>query len=271
MKIPLTFSWCWKRKYNILLLEEFFTSYMTILVEPFYPYHADMKSGRHVYCWKTYCLLVTRHIISVIEPIREDVNKIISCATLWCNIFKELPWLGKQVNISWYEPIRNGIRRPVVLSGLSLFLKRHLTIQSMEPPSWQSWFFDTNLTLNWISTSIFQNFLMLFQHPIKHVVISMLNVEILTSNRCRNEILSSLNTFSMLFQCWNCPLGSSSFSLVPCPKWMLLIMAFHKTQSQGGMKHLWLTHVKIYCNVFLIYYKLSLTVSLCFHSIDIKK
>ncbi len=52
----------------------------------------------------------------------ENLRKIVACANLWCDIFYALPWLANQVKISWYEPIRNGIRRPVVLRVVTLNL-----------------------------------------------------------------------------------------------------------------------------------------------------
>ncbi len=62
--------------------------------------------------------MVKRNILWFIEPIREGVETLVSCESLWCNNFLALSWLAKQVIASWYEPIRNGVRRPVVINGL---------------------------------------------------------------------------------------------------------------------------------------------------------
>ncbi len=59
---------------------------------------------------RTTCPLVRWYIPPYIEPIREWVR------TISLMIFV---MIGYIVNISWYKPIRNGVRRPVVLRGLS--------------------------------------------------------------------------------------------------------------------------------------------------------
>ena len=69
---------------------------------------------------RTACGLVKTNILPFIEPIKEGVRKKWS-HTQVCDgaFFQDLSWLAKLGDISWYEPIRNGVRWPVVLRGLT--------------------------------------------------------------------------------------------------------------------------------------------------------
>ncbi len=62
------------------------------------------------------CQLVKWNILSFIEPIRESVRKVVSCASLWGTVVKALSLLASQMNNLWCQPIRIYVRRPMMLS-----------------------------------------------------------------------------------------------------------------------------------------------------------
>ena len=67
---------------------------------------------------RTTCRLVKMNILALFEPITEGVRKNTLICKFMVQYFQRLDIIGRTSEHSWYEPFRNGVKRPVVPRGL---------------------------------------------------------------------------------------------------------------------------------------------------------